>query len=203
MALQALTAEPDLWVAYEDEGTPCSRRSAGQISNQHIRWTDDDDLARTPQQRWMDWCSAATSRTRRSLASAMNFFRLLMSRAGCGCVRLRRRSAERRGVGVRRDAGASSRAGTVHRPDIAPGMLDAERPTPRSGARRSPAGCDLPFEPTDDAVGGCDPRPPVRPESSVIQSENWRAYELLTQAGVGSSIATATVCCRDCPGAAG
>lgn len=46
VALQALTAEPDLWVAYEDEGTVFSSISRAVISNQHIRWTDDDDLAR-------------------------------------------------------------------------------------------------------------------------------------------------------------
>lgn len=72
---------------------------------------------------------------------------------------------------------------TVHGPDIAPGMLDAERSDYREVVlegrlrdaiyRLNP---NLPDDAVEEAI-----KTAVRPESSVIQSENWRAYELLTQ----------------------
>lgn len=72
---------------------------------------------------------------------------------------------------------------TVHGPDIAPGMLDAERSDYREVVlegrlrdaiyRLSP---HLPDDAVEDAI-----KTALRPESPVIQSENWRAYQLLTQ----------------------
>ena len=72
---------------------------------------------------------------------------------------------------------------TVHGPDIAPGMLDAERSDYREvvlEGRLRDAIYRLNPHPPDDAVEDAI-KTAVRPESSVIQSENWRAYELLTQ----------------------
>ncbi|NHN55993.1 hypothetical protein G9U51_09415 [Calidifontibacter sp. DB0510] len=45
VALQALTAQPDLWAAYEDEGTVFSSINRKVISEQRIRWSNDPVLA--------------------------------------------------------------------------------------------------------------------------------------------------------------
>lgn len=72
---------------------------------------------------------------------------------------------------------------TVHGPDIAPGMLDAERSDYREvmleGRLRDAIyrlNVGLPDDAVEDAI-----KTALRPESPVIQSENWRGYELLTQ----------------------
>lgn len=71
----------------------------------------------------------------------------------------------------------------AHGPDIAPGMPGAEREDHREVVlvrrlreavyRLNPG---LPDEAVDEAVKSA-----LRPESPVVQSENWRAYQLLTQ----------------------
>lgn len=71
----------------------------------------------------------------------------------------------------------------VHGPDIAPGMLDAERSDYRAvvleGRLRDAIYRLNPHLP-DDAVEETL-KTALRHESPVMQSENWRAYELLTQ----------------------
>lgn len=72
---------------------------------------------------------------------------------------------------------------TVHGPDIAPGMLDAERSDYREvvlvGRLRDAIYRLNPYLP-DDAIEDAI-KTGLRPEAPVIYSENWRAYELLTQ----------------------
>ncbi|SPT53266.1 Type-1 restriction enzyme R protein [Actinomyces bovis] len=72
---------------------------------------------------------------------------------------------------------------TVHGPEIAPGMPVAERADYREvvlvGRLReaiSRLNPTLPPAAIDEAV-----KTALRPESAVVQSENWRAYQLLTQ----------------------
>ncbi|MBX3310434.1 MAG: type I restriction endonuclease subunit R [Cryobacterium sp.] len=72
---------------------------------------------------------------------------------------------------------------TAHGPDIAPGMPDAERSDYREAVlvgrlreaiyRLNPS---RPDEAVEEAV-----KTALRAESAVVQSENWRAYQLLTQ----------------------
>ncbi|WP_270240906.1 type I restriction endonuclease subunit R [Kocuria marina] len=70
---------------------------------------------------------------------------------------------------------------TAHGPDIAPDTLMAERADYREVVLSerlrnaiSDLNPDLPAEAVEDAM-----RTALRPESAVIQSENWRAYQLL------------------------
>lgn len=72
---------------------------------------------------------------------------------------------------------------TAHGPDIAPGMSHAERSDYREvvlvGRLREAVhrlNRTLPDETVEEAV-----KTALRPESAVVQSENWRAYQLLTQ----------------------
>lgn len=72
---------------------------------------------------------------------------------------------------------------TLHGPEIAPGMPEAERSDHREvvlvGRLREAIyrlNRTLPDEAVEEAV-----KTALRPESAVVQSENWRAYQLLTQ----------------------
>lgn len=70
---------------------------------------------------------------------------------------------------------------TVHGPDIAPGLLGAERAdyrevvlTDRLRVAIATLNPELPTDAVEDAI-----KTAVRPESAVVQTENWRAYQLL------------------------
>lgn len=72
---------------------------------------------------------------------------------------------------------------TAHGPKIAPGLPDAERADYREvvlvGRLRDAIyrlNRTLPDEAVEEAIKSA-----LRPESAVVQSENWRAYQLLTQ----------------------
>lgn len=72
---------------------------------------------------------------------------------------------------------------TVHGPDIGPGMPEAERSdygdvvlVARLREALTLLNRGLPADAVEDVV-----KTVLRPESSVIQSENWRTYQLLTQ----------------------
>ena len=70
---------------------------------------------------------------------------------------------------------------TLHGPDIAPGMPGAERTDYREVVLQErlrnaiiELNPELPADAIEDAI-----KTAIRPESAVIQTENWRAYQLL------------------------